>query len=97
VIAQTARAEAPHGRSRWFRRRCAAALTHAVTLGSLAFFVLNDLALNRVNPESGIAEQVTAEASAVAGAFERKAAGDTNGAIADWINAQGFTTCCDRS
>ncbi len=50
----------------------------------------------RANPESGVAEQVPGEASAVAGAFERRAAGDTNGAIADWINAQGFTTRTGR-
>ena len=49
-----------------------------------------------VNPESGISEQVPKEASAVASAFERKAAGDTNGAIAGWLNAQGFTTRTGR-
>ena len=35
-----------------FRRRCAAALTHPVTLGSLALFLLNDLALKSLWPDA---------------------------------------------
>ena len=34
--------------------------------------------------------------STVAGAFERKAAGETNGAIADWMNAHGLSTRTGR-
>ena len=35
-----------------FRQRCAAALTHPVTLGSLALFLLNDLALKPLWPDA---------------------------------------------
>ena len=35
-----------------FRQRCAAAVTHPVTLGSLALFLLNDLALKPLWPEA---------------------------------------------
>ena len=50
----------------------------------------------RLNERSGVAAPVPAEAAAVTGAFERKAAGDTNGAVAEWFSAQAFKTRTGR-
>ena len=50
----------------------------------------------QVDAESGVAIEVREEAAAVTGIFERKAAGDTNGQIADWLNARGLKTRTGR-
>ena len=49
-----------------------------------------------IDADSGIATEVPDEAAAVRGMFERKAAGDTNGQIGNWLNATGFRTRTGR-
>ena len=58
---------------------------HGLPNGSVPFGYLSD-------HETGIACPVPEEAEAVQTAFAKRAAGETNGQIANWINAQGLTT-----
>ena len=60
-------------------------VAHGLPNGSVPFGYLTD-------EETGIPCPVPDEAEAVQTAFAKRAAGETNGQIANWINAQGLTT-----